>query len=207
MDGELEGVTENPRAFGGEEDPESSSGDVQATPEEQMDYEFLATRARKMIFGKSKEKILTMLGSSETPAKGLGRAGSMIIKSLMMSSKQQGKDISTETAINAAAVVLTDLNDLAKANGVFKYDTPKDEETEMSEGMLWGIKFYGDGMIANGEITPELQKMAMDQVKSGIAEETAKGPQKTKVAEAVGQAVSGPPQGLVSGVMNNGMAT
>ena len=209
MEGMLESGTEKPRGFGGTEDPTSEEEMEQATPEEQQDYDLLTIRARKMMFGKGKEKILTLLGSSESPAKGIGKAGSMLMKSLIQSSKQQGRDISPEAAVNAGAAIGEDLNELAKSAGVFQYDSPADEEKELSDGVLWGIKLFGDGMIADGELTPEISKLAKQQVQEGIAEEEAQGggmPQKTKVAEAVGEGMNPKPPGLVNGVMEGEMA-
>lgn len=205
MEHPLEGTTQDPRSFGGAPDPVSDEEREQASPEEQEDYELLVVRSRKMMFGKGKEKILTLLGSSESPAKGIGKAGAMLIKSLIQSSKEQGRVISPEAAVNAAASVAEDLNELAKANGVFTYDSPEDEEKELKEGVLWGVKLYGDGMIESGELSQEISKLAQEQVKGKIAEELAQGPQKTKVAQAVGEAVNPKPQGLIGGAMEGEM--
>ncbi len=210
MEGKLQSTTENPRGFGGTPDPEpetNADGDVMATDDEQMDYDLLTVRARKMMFGKGKEKILKMLGTSESPAKGIGKVGSMLIKSLMDAGKQSGREISGETAINAATEIAEDLNDLAKANDVFKYDSPEDEMKELEDAILWGVKFYGDGMIANGEITPEMKKNAKQQVDEGLAEEGNTAPQKKPMAAGVGKAMAGPPAGppgLVGGAMQQG---
>ena len=204
MDGKLEGATENPRGFGDTPDPASKEEMEQATPEEQQDYDLLTIRARKMMFGKGKEKILQLLGTSESPAKGMGKAGSMLMKSLIQSSKQQGRDISPEAAVNAAVSIAEDLNDLAKANNVFQYDSPEEEAKEISDGVLWGVKLYGDGMIQNGELTPEISDLAKKQVEEGIAEEGSQGdgtPQKTKVAQAVSEGINPKPPGLINGVM------
>jgi len=208
MEGMLESGTEKPRGFGDTADPVSEEEREQATPEEQMDYDLLTIRARKMMFGKGKEKILTLLGSSESPAKGIGKAGSMLMKSLIQSSKQQGRIISPEAAVNAGASIAEDLNDLAKANNVFQYDSPEEEEKELSNGVLYGVKLYGDGMLQDGELTPEISDLAKKQVQEGIAEEEAQAgtPKKTKVAEAVSEGMNPKPPGLINGVMEGEMA-
>jgi hypothetical protein len=202
MEGMLESGTEKTRGFGDAVTPDEDQ--EQATPDEQMDYDLLTIRARKMMFGKGKDKILTLLGSSEAPAKGIGKAGSMLMKSLIQSSKQQGRNISPEAAVNAGASIAEDLNDLAKANGVFQYDSPEEEEKELADGVLWGIKLFGDGMIQDGELTPEISELAKTQVQDGIAEEEAQGggiPQKTKVSDAVSKGMNPAPAGLVAGEM------
>jgi len=163
-----------------------------------------------MMFGKGKEKILSLIGNSETPAKGMGKAASMLVKSLMQSSKQQGREITPEVAINAGAFIVSELNELGKAKGVFKYDSPEEEEKEIKEGVLYGVKFYGDGLVANGEISPEMQKMAEKEVIAGIAEETEakirnEAPKKKGAAAAVSEAVNPKPQGLVGGMMEEGV--
>lgn len=193
--------TENPRGFGGTPDPEPETddeGNELATEEEQLDYDLLTVRARKMMFGKGKEKILKMLGTSESPAHGIGKVGSMLIKSLMESSKQAGREIGGDVAINAAAEIVNDLNDLGKANNIFKYDSPEDEEKELADAMLYGVKFYGDGMLAAGEITPEMQKIAKQEVEEGLRSEGAGGPKQTPIAAGVGQAMQ---PGVIDGAM------
>jgi hypothetical protein len=202
---------ENPRGFGGTPDPEpvtNAEGEIPATEEEQLDYDLLTVRARKMIFGPGKEKILKMLGTSQSPAQGIGKAGSMIIKSLMDSSKEQGREIDPEVALNAAPEVIDDLNELAKVNKVFQYDSPEDEQKELQDAMLWGTKYYGDGMVANGEITPDMKNLAKRQVQEGIAGEQNKGPKKKPIAAGVGQAMAAPaqapPTGLVGANMGGG---
>jgi len=205
MEGMTE-ATENPRGFGGASSP-VDDGPARATPEEQQDYELIAIRSRKMIFGPGKEKILEMLGSSESPAKGMGKVASMLIKSLVDSGKQQGREISPDAAINAGAVVLDDLNKLGKAKDVFQYDDQESEDKELQDAMLWGVKFYGDGMIAEGEVTPEIKNMARKQVKEGIAEEMSAGPKPKKMATAVNQAVNDQAMaspGLVGSAMKEG---
>jgi len=70
------------------------------------------------------------------------------------------------------------------------------------------VKLYGDGMLQDGELTPEISDLAKKQVQQGIAEEEAQAgtPQKTKVAEAVSEGMNPKPPGLVNGVMEGGMA-
>ena len=196
--------TENPRGFGGTPDPEpetDADGNEYATEDEQLDYDLLTVRARKMIFGKGREKILKMLGTSESPAQGIGKVGSMLIKSLMESSKQAGREIAGDVAINAAAEIAKDLNDLGVANKIFQYDSPEDEEKELADAMLWGVKYYGDGMIANNEITPEMQKIAKQEVEEGLKSEGKSVPKKTPIAAGVAQALS---PGLIGGTMAGG---
>ncbi|MBW2690541.1 MAG: hypothetical protein JRC99_11490 [Deltaproteobacteria bacterium] len=203
----MNAMTENPRGFGGTPDPElNDDGEEMATEEEQMNYDLLATRGRKMIFGDNRENVLKMLGSSESPAQGIGKVGSMIIKSLMDSSKQAGREITGETALNAATEIIDDLNELGKSQGVFTYDSDEDEEKELADALLWGTKYYGEGMIASGEITPDMRKTAKAQVMEGIAEENkGKSPKKTKVAEGVSEAVNQPAPGLIGQAMQGGI--
>jgi len=196
--------TEDPRGFGGTPDPEpmeDADGNIPATEAEQLDYDLLTVRARKVMFGKGKNKILKMLGTSEAPAQAIGKVGSMLVKSLMTSAKESGREISGDVAINAGGEIANDLNDLGKANGVFVYDDPESEKSELADAMLWGVKYYGDGMLAANEISPEMQKLAQDEVEEGLTEEQGREPRKTPIAEGVAQAVgnaspAGPGQGL-----------
>jgi len=207
MQPNLPDQTTNPRGFGGTPDPapaENEDGSVDATEAEQMQYDMLTVRARKMIFGKGKEKILTMLGSSESPSKAIGQAGAMIMKALWQAAKKQGTEIASDVMIEAATEVADDLNELGKAKGIFKYDDQKSEDEEMEQAILWGIKFYGDGMVQSGEITPEIQKAAQEETARGI--ESEGGPKRKPIAEGVNKAMgpqSGmqPQGGLVGGQM------
>lgn len=206
----IEGTTENPRKFENGESQyvePNENGEVQASPEEQQDYDLLVTRARKMIFGKSKEKVLQVLGSSETPAKGMGMAGAMIARTLVKSSEEQGRQINADVVTNAGIEIVQDLNDLAVVNNVFKYDSPEDENNEMSDALLWGVKFYNDQAKAAGEITPEMQKEAQTLVQQGIQEEQSGGGrmQKKPIPQGVNQAMNPKPPGLVGGAMSGGM--
>lgn len=208
MDGMNQNNKQSPaRGFGGREDPApelNDSGEVVATEDEQQDYELLAVRARKLIFGDSKDKILTMLGTSETPAKGMGKAAAMIIKSLMDSAKQGGRELSQEAALEAGTDIIEDLSDLAKSNKVFEYDGDSDEQTQLEDAMLWGVKFFGDGQLQAGEITPEMQQHARQVMDEGIAQEKAGKPNKVNAAVkgAINQPAAAP--GLVSGAMQGG---
>ena len=195
--------TENPRGFGGVPDPDPETdvdGNELATEDEQMDYDFLTVRARKMIFGKGREKILKLLGTNDSPGKAIGQVGAMILKSLMDSSKQAGRQISGEVVVEASAEIAEDLNDLAVANKVFQYDSPEDEEKELADSLLWGAKFYGDGLIANGEITLEMRQMAQKEVDEGLASEGATA-RKTPIAAGVSQAVQPAGDGIIGGMM------
>jgi len=204
--------TENPRGFGGTEDPQSENedGSVNATEQEQMQYDMLTIRARKMMFGKAKDNILEMLGSSESPAKAIGQAGAMLMKSLLQASKQKGMHIANDVAIEAGTEIADDLNELGKSAGVFKYDDQESENAEMEDAMLWGVKYFGEGMVADGEITPEMMQSAQEQVAAGIESEGGpKAPARkpNPIGDAVSQASqpapqAAPPQGgLVGGQM------
>lgn len=205
MDEPLQGTTNNPRGFGGAPDPVSEEEKNKASPDEQKDYEMLVIRGRKIIFGENKDDLLEMMGSSEAPAKGLGQAASMIIKSLTSAAKEQGRDIGPDAAINAGTLIVTELNELAVNNGVFKYESQKDEDSEIKDGVLWGVKLYGDGMVQSGELTPEITEAAKAQVTQGIQENEQKGPQKNKMASAVGEAMNQPQPGIIGGAMKEGM--
>lgn len=198
-----EGKTTNPRGFGGKELPDDDNN--QASPEEQADYDMLVIRARKVIFGKGKEKVLKLLGTGESPAQSMGQAASMIMKMMISTAKDQGKEIGPEVAVNAGTEIVEDLNDLAKKKGVFEYDSPEDEKEQLADAVLWGVKYYGDGMIKTGELSPEMQQMGQKVMQEGIEGEqseldqkrSSKAPKKTKVAEAVGSEMDAMGGGLI----------
>jgi hypothetical protein len=194
--------TENARGFGGTPDPEpetNEDGSVNATEEEQMQFDLLTVRARKMIFGPKKNDVLKMLGSGESPAKAMGQAGALILKGLIDAAANKGMEINQDVGTEAGAEVVEDLNELGKSAGVFKYDDEESEIKEVSDALLWGVKFYGEAMMSGDKLTPELQKQAQVLTVEGLAEE---GPQKkpNAIADGVSQAMK-PQQGLVGGSM------
>jgi hypothetical protein len=193
--------TENPRGFGGTSTPEpetNEDGSINATEDEQMQYEMLAVRARKIIYGKKKEKVLELLGVGESPAESMGRTGAMLLKGLVDAAAGRGVDINSDVGLEAGADIVEDLNELGKSAGVFKYDDEESEVKEVSDALLWGVKFYGEGM----KLTPELQKEAQVLTVEGLAEEQGQSPQKkpNPIADGVSQAMA-PQQGLVGGSM------
>jgi len=197
--------TENARGFGGTADPEpetNKDGTVNATDEEQMQYDLLTVRARKMIFGPAKEKVLGMLGSSESPGKGMGQAGAMILKSLIDAAASKGMEINSDVGAEAGVDVVDDLNELGKSAGVFQYDDKESEAKELEDALLWGVKYYGEAMQSDGAITPEIQKQAQQITVEGLAEEQGAAPKKKSdpIKEGVGQAMQ-PQAGLVGGNM------
>lgn len=206
---DLEDSTENPRSVGmtAEAMPEmDETGEEAATEDEQLDYDMLVVRAQKMMYGQGRESILELLGSSETPAQGLGQAASMLVKSLMQSAKQSGREISGEVAINAGAEIIELLSELATKNNVFQYESDEEESSEIQDAVLWGVKYYGDGMIADGEITPEMQGMAQTQMQEGIQEDLEAnapgGEQKTAIAAGVEEAmIPNKSSGIIDGLM------
>jgi hypothetical protein len=190
--------TENSRGFGGSEDPDpetNEDGVVMATEEEQMQYDLLTVRARKMMFGPGKDDVLTMLGSSESPAEGIGQAGAMIMRSLYLAAKESGMDIASDVMIEAGSEVADDLNELGKSAGVFKYDSQEEENDQMEEAMLWGVKKYGDSMVENGEVTPEMMKDAQEVTAQGIEDEGGPKRKVQPIADGVNEAMGGPVQG------------
>jgi hypothetical protein len=196
------------RGFGDRQDPApepNEDGSIDATEEEQMQYDLLTVRARKMIFGPSKEKVLTMLGSSESPAKAIGQAGAMILKGLVDAAEAKGMAINSDVVSEAGSEVADDLNELGKSAGVFQFEDQAEEDAQMEEAMLWGAKFYGDGTQASNQLTPELQKTAEQLTVEGLAGDDGSGGQtkQTPIAAGVSQAMAPPPQsgGLVSGNM------
>lgn len=191
----IDGTTEDPRRFDDEEGTELEES-TEASPQEQQDYDLLSVRARKIIFGPSKEKILTMLGSSERPSQAIGKVGAMIIKNLVDSAANSGRQLSPDAVLEASTDVAEDLNDLAKANGVFQYDSPQDEQDELADAILWGVKYYGDEALARDEISPEMQQLAQKQMEEGMASEQQ--PTPTPIAAGVNQAMN-------SGVVGNMM--
>ena len=198
----------NPRSTGmtSEVMPEvNKAGEEIPTEDEQLDYDLLVIRAQKMMYGPGRENILKLISSGETPAQGLGKAAATLVKSLVQSGKQAGREISGEVAINAGAEIVEDLSELAVSSGVVEYENDKEETSELQDAMLYGVKFYGDGMVANGEITPDMQDMAKKQMDEGIQEELAmaktdEAPKKKPIAEGVEQAVN-QPSGIVGGMM------
>jgi hypothetical protein len=197
--------TEKPRGFGGTPDPEpetNEDGSVNASEEEQMQYDLLTVRARKMIFGRKKNEVLKLLGAADSPAESMGRTGALLLKGLIDAAASKGMKINSDVGTEAGAEIVEDLNELGKSAGVFTYDDKESEVKEVEDALLWGVKFYGEAMQSGKQLTPELQKEAQVLTVEGLAEEQGQSPQKkpNAIADGVSQAMA-PQQGLVGGSM------
>lgn len=197
---DIQDKTENPRGF--DEVPDTGpqmneAGEEIPTEEEQQDYDMLVARARKMMYGPSKDNILEAMGNAARPSKAMGNIAAMLLKSLMNSAKTKGREIDPNTVLEAGAEVVEDLNELGKSKGIFKYDSDEDELAEMEDAMLWGVKAFGEDMMAKGEITPALQQQAQAAAQQGMTEEMAT--QMKPAAAGVKQAMN--PGGIIAGQM------
>lgn len=165
---------EQPRAFGDtpEVEPETNKdGQVIATQEEQENYDMVVARAIKIIYGEGQDDILKLMGSSETPAEGMGRATANIIRVVQQSAKENKREISTETLMYAGMEIIQELSEHGKEQGIFTYDDDDDELTQIQDAGMYATQFYGKAQEANGEIPQEERQKAGNMMQAGIEKE------------------------------------
>lgn len=203
--------TENPRVLTPDKESAVSleaesdgTEEVPATDEEQDTYDMIVARALSFMHGEGQKNILKMLGSGETPAKSLGQATANIAQMMYKSATEGGREVTSETLINAAAEIMEELNDMGQAAGVFKYENEQESEEQLDDGMGWAMKYYGDMDLQSGAITPEWQEEAQGQVKEGVAKEQIK---MKAVDEGVKKAINTPQEkrGMVKSAMGAGV--
>jgi hypothetical protein len=169
-------------------DPTNEDGSVNATEEEQLQYDMIVSRAIKMIHGKGQDNILKTLGSSETPSQGIGQVTAQLITALSQSAKEGGMKISDDVLQNAGMEIIEELSELAENKGVYQYDSPEEEKQELADSALWAMRHYEQQRLQSGEVGPEEQ----DRMKADIQKE---------MASEQGESA---PEGIVSGqVMSN----
>ena len=151
------------------EEPTNEDGSVNATEEEQTQYDLIVARAIKMIHGKGMDNILKTLGSAETPAQGIGQVTAQIVTTLKQSAKEGGMQISDDVLQNAGMEIIEELSELAENKGVYQYDSPEEEESEMADAALYAIRNYEQQRMKSGEVGPEEQ----DKMKADIQKEIA----------------------------------
>lgn len=169
---------ENPRIVEGEtatpiEDESDPYAEEEATPEEQETYDMIVARALTFMHGDGQKNILKMLGSGETPAKGLGLVTANIAQMMNQSATEGGREVTPETLLNASAEIMEELNDMAQAAGIFKYDNEQEATEQIEDAMGLAMKYYGDMDLQAGKITPELQEEAQMEVRKGVEREQA----------------------------------
>ena len=182
-----------------EDDPE---GDIEATPEEQADYDLVVARAYKFIYGEGKDQTLKTLSSGENPADGIGRATAMILRAIKVSADQSGKKIEGDILFHAAAELAEDLSEFGKTAKVFEFRDEDEDVQQTQESLFYAMKYYGEEAMANGEIDQEEAQRAVQQ---GIQQEQQAA--SANVGDAVRQELPGgqppappPMRGMVNSV-------
>lgn len=108
-------------------EPMTDEGEVQASPDEQAQYDTFVDKAYELIYngGKVNPQILKSLEGAGEPVDGLANTTAMVVIRLEDAAEQSGKKLSPDVMLHGGAEVLQDLADLAKQAGVHEYS--KDE--------------------------------------------------------------------------------
>ena len=181
-----------------EEDP---NAEIEASPEEQADYELVVARAYKFIYGAGKDQTLKMLSAGESPAAGIGRATAMILRAIKTSAEQSGKKIEGDILFHAGAELVEDLSEFGKTAKVFEFRDEAEDEQQTQEALFYAMKYYGEEAMANGEVDQEAAQQAVQQ---GIQQEQQAA--SANVGDAVRQELPGgqpPAQPPMRGMVNS----
>jgi len=167
----------NTRAFGDtpEAEPETNKdGQVVASEEEQENYDMIVSRAIKVIHGEGQDDILKMMGSSETPAEGMGRVTANVIRVVYQSAKQAKRNITPEVLMYAGMEIIQELSEFGQARGIFEYEDEDDEAAQIQDAGLYATQFYGKAEQDAGEISPQMKGQAQQKMAEEVEKE--KGP-------------------------------
>lgn len=180
------------------QDQGATDGQANVTPEEQKQYESIITIALNQIYSERGFPIvIKKLGSFvDRPAFGIGHTAAMLLMSVKKGIEQKGGTVPDDVLFSAAQEVVSDLVDIAVgANVIDKETGDKIGEEAFYEGM----KAYGQAMQDNGEITPELQ----DQAKQELADSGRPLPEQSPQSQSTQQPPQQSPQPPAGGIVNS----
>lgn len=188
-------------------DPEA---EVNASPEEQKQYDSLVTRFLLFIsdprqssdkHASPTQSVISMMNKPNVPAAiALGRAAANVVFTLMHSAKMQGKPYDAEVVFHAADEMIPALYLLGAAHGIWHglppfhgmeqdgtYDFEDSEIKVIGEAKMQGTRFIGNMMVQHGWITEDVAKSNMELWKQRIEQEVAHGNVSDEVMEKLAE--------------------
>jgi len=144
---------------------------TEPSPEEQDQYDRMATKAQQFIFSpKGSQQLLEQMNNKQGSIyDNVGKAAAMIGKLIKGSMDSAGVEASADALMNAGAdYVVPMLFELGEAGGVFKFDSEEDEQEQMELAMLSAVEHFGNAEAQNGTLP---QDEAQQYMRDKMAEE------------------------------------
>lgn len=133
------------------------------SPEEQKVYDTVVTGALNQIYSDSgfPAVIQKLQNFKDRPAYAIGHTAAMILMSAKNSAQKSGKTIPDDVLFAAGQEVVGDLAKIAQGVGIIP---PDQAESIIEPAFYEGMKVWGQSMQDKGEITPEMQQGAKDEL-------------------------------------------
>lgn len=173
--------------------------DVQATPEEQADYEQFVLKAIQFIHGpKSSRAVLQHLNQKDTSVpEAVGRTTAFIVKNISNSAKLAKASVSPDVMFEASHEIVEELLGVGSASGIFPIKWPEQDNAPLSpeqedlaaQSVSLAAHFYGQEFVKTRE-AQDLKPQAQDMVLAGIAREADRGQLDPDFAQSQGRATT-----------------
>ncbi|GAA4108928.1 hypothetical protein ACFFTN_01515 [Aminobacter aganoensis] len=135
---------------------------VQASPEEQADYERFIGRAFELIYNQQMlPQVLGLLQGEGDPKEGLARAATMIIGRVAGAAQQAGTKLSGDVLLHAGTAVFEDLANLASEAGIHDFG----EDRDGLEGAYFkALDLYREMLQQSGQLDEAAVAQDLDQL-------------------------------------------
>ncbi len=125
---------------------EIQGGEVNASPEQQAQYEKFVLAATDMVYDeKVMPGIVERLKGANDPVEGLASAAVMVTQRVVDSAEKAGETIDQAVSFNAAMEIIMDLATLANESGVHEY-TPEEMQAATERMIQLGSKGGGQAV-------------------------------------------------------------
>jgi hypothetical protein len=120
------------------------------TPEEQQEYELFVSKGQELIYGDSFDSILERLRADEDPVQALANTIVQVVRRLVVSSRDAGKDFAGDLVYQGGSELIEDLANTMDAAGIHTFT-----EQELEKTLYVALDLYRDIEIEEGELDQE----------------------------------------------------
>lgn len=167
------------------------------SPDEQKMYDTVVTGALNQVYSDSgfPAVIQKLQNFKDRPAYAIGHTAAMILMTVKNSATKGGKTIPDDILFAAGQEVVGDITKIAQGVGII---TPEQAQTIGEPAFYEGMKVWGQSMQDKGEITPEMQQQAKDDL-AASGHPLPEGGAQQATAQAAPTAPPAPAGGIING--------
>lgn len=163
------------------------------SPEEQQQYDKVMTAALAQLYGDdaTHNAIVQKLrdqAQSGALVHGVAHTAAMMLKSIQGNAEQSQVNVTGAVLYNAGLEIVAELCEICIAAKLVK-DGP-DAEQLFHDSVLEGVKLFGEGMIAEGRVSPQMMDGARATMQDQMAQAGGKGAPPAKSGGIVSSAMA-----------------